>query len=69
MRRLEFCIRGFDQAEWQGQDESLRHTSYDVVRQTRKLPLILQDQNHSKTIVGYEETITGINLLVLDPYL
>ena len=39
----------------------------EVVRQTRKLPLILQHSGHSRTIVGYEETHRGTNLLLFDP--
>lgn len=39
----------------------------EVVRQTKKLPLILQHSGHSRTIVGYEETSRGTNLLLFDP--
>ncbi|EIW71780.1 hypothetical protein TREMEDRAFT_67959 [Tremella mesenterica DSM 1558] len=40
----------------------------EVVRQSSKLPLILQHSGHSRTIVGYEETSRGdINLLLFDP--
>lgn len=39
----------------------------EVVRQTRKLPLILQHNGHSRTIVGYEETQRGTYLLLFDP--
>lgn len=38
-----------------------------VVQQTEKLPLILQHKGHSRTIVGYEETHRGTNLLLFDP--
>jgi len=37
------------------------------VRQTAKLPLILQHSGHSRTIVGYEETRSGTNVLLFDP--
>ena len=39
----------------------------EAVRQTRKLPLILQHNGHSRTIVGYEETQRGTYLLLFDP--
>lgn len=38
-----------------------------AVIQTDKLPLILQHKGHSRTIVGYEETHRGTNLLLFDP--
>ncbi|KAF7359376.1 hypothetical protein MSAN_01280200 [Mycena sanguinolenta] len=49
-------------------------TAYDVLRGaapvmvTSRMPLILQHEGHSRTIVGYEVTKTGlVNLLIFDP--
>ncbi|WVW86075.1 hypothetical protein I302_108114 [Kwoniella bestiolae CBS 10118] len=40
----------------------------EVIRITKKFPLILQHSGHSRTIVGYEENSRGdINLLLFDP--
>ncbi|WVF73112.1 hypothetical protein IAT40_007931 [Kwoniella sp. CBS 6097] len=40
----------------------------EVVRVSKKFPLILQHSGHSRTIVGYEENARGdINLLLFDP--
>ncbi|WVR07761.1 hypothetical protein IAU60_004804 [Kwoniella sp. DSM 27419] len=40
----------------------------EVVRISRKFPLVLQHSGHSRTIIGYEENARGdINLLLLDP--
>ncbi|WWC91618.1 uncharacterized protein L201_006564 [Kwoniella dendrophila CBS 6074] len=40
----------------------------EVVRISKKFPLILQHSGHSRTIIGYEENARGdINLLLFDP--
>ncbi|KAF8894407.1 peptidase family C78-domain-containing protein [Infundibulicybe gibba] len=48
-------------------DEEAAHSASPVVA-TDKMPLILQHDGHSRTIVGYEVTKTGlVNLLMFDP--
>ncbi|WVQ67080.1 uncharacterized protein L199_005274 [Kwoniella botswanensis] len=40
----------------------------EVIRTSKKFPLILQHSGHSRTIIGYEENSRGdINLLLFDP--
>lgn len=47
-------------------DEALRGASPVIV--TDKMPLILQHNGHSRTIVGYEVSQKGfVNLLTFDP--
>lgn len=37
---------------------------------TDKMPIILQHQGHSRTVIGFERLKSGtVNLLVLDPSL
>lgn len=43
------------------------HNQSSHIRISQKLPIILQHSGHSRTIIGYEETRQGVNLLVLDP--
>lgn len=38
-----------------------------AVTVTERMPIILQHQGHSRTIIGYEATKSGINLLLFDP--
>lgn len=46
--------------------DALRGASPIVI--TERMPLVLQHQGHSRTIVGFEKTKNGkINLLLFDP--
>ena len=58
------AANAFDVLMQNGRDDADRE---HAVRQTRRLPLILQHAGHSRTIVGYEETPAGTSLLLFDP--
>jgi hypothetical protein len=46
-------------------EDALRGAS--PIMSTDRMPLVLQHAGHSRTIIGYEQTKNGVNLLLFDP--
>jgi hypothetical protein len=65
---IDWVVRYFSPSPSQQQTLNDRLCGVSAVTMTDRMPLILQHDGHSRTIVGYEVGRTGaVNLIVFDP--